>query len=183
MFEKDGIVYENEGEYLSTQESKPVKKKSNPILKTFFILIVIAIVIPMAALMVGIKKMRTYYNTFDSERIAEMEQIFDMSFEGASLDEYLREVAAGDAFYQLWLSDIEDYNTFLENNLDCEYRSGGKGLNVTCDYRTGEKKQCSEMFHFYPHTTVEKYKMSNFTIYFFPQENGGYSAFIYGVIQ
>lgn len=183
MFEKDGIVYESEEEYLSEQDNKPVKKQSNFLLKTIVILLIIAIVIPMGSLTIMAKKMKTSYNSFDSERIAEIEEIFDMSFDGVQLDEYLREVAAGDAFYQLWFSDIEDYNAFLENNLDCEYESGGRGGSEIYDYRTGEIRVYSEKFQFFPHKSEEKYSMSNFTIYFYPDDDEGYYAYIYGVIQ
>lgn len=165
MFEKDGIVYEREEEYLSEKDNPEKKKHSSclTLIIAFLIMSVIFFVVPMILLGSMIKD---EYHIFTKKRIAEMEENFNITVtDDFELVEYVCHSWQGTS-YKLEIEGIDDYRDFMENNV----KGTVEELDVK-DYDAGFKYTFTKQGY-----DTEEYYDYSFKIMFSKEDDGTYSA-------
>lgn len=168
----------------SLPEEAPHKKQSSGTIMLWVFLaalLIFMLLIVMCLLLVG-HMLKQEYQTFTPKKIAEVEQNLFLTLDDACrINHYKREVAAGDVFYQLWLDDIDDYETFMENNIHCKYAF--QDATIVYDHYSydGEERKCIAQYDYYPEFE-DPYKEPDFVITFFEDEAGEYLAKIYASV-
>ncbi len=121
MFEKDGIVYESEEEYLFA-EKEEVKKSRGCVWYLIFILIILALCFfAFWKFMCPVD-----YRIFTEKRTEFVEEKYKMDFSDVNLQRYWEPLLARDVHGMLKFNEIDDYKAFMENNFEGEI--------IKCDY-------------------------------------------------
>lgn len=185
MFEKDGIVYESEEEYLSEKENPDKKKHSSclTLIISFLIMSVIFLVVPMTLLGFMIKD---EYHIFTKKRIAEMEDKFNITVTNDfELVRYERHSWQGTS-YKLEIEGIDDYDDFMENNVNGEitgkiqdgirYEYEENNTYKYYDTRNGEYVICFIYEYTKQGYDTEQYYNNTRYAFFYKEDDGTYSA-------
>lgn len=165
MFEKDGIVYENEEEYISENKNPEKKKHSSclTVIIAFLIVFFIFFILPLISLGFMIKD---EYHIFTKKRIAEMEEKFNITVtDDFDLVRYERHSWQGTS-YKLEIEGIDDYRDFMENNVN-----GTVEELYIRDYDAGFKYTFTKQGY-----DTEEYYDYSFKIMFSKEDDGTYSA-------
>ncbi len=171
MFEKDGITYESEEEYLHRRnelnEKKPLFSKGFVTVITYLLVIT---VLPMIIFFIAMSSTVDNYTHFSKRRIAEMEERFNITVtDDFELTEYKRHSWQGTSL-RLEIEGIEDYSKFLENNVNGvveEYEKSDDNKSASYKYVCTEKDEI----------TGREYEL-DYSIVFMEEADGTYSAVI-----
>lgn len=109
------------------------------------------------------------YYIFTEKRIAEMEQIFQLDFDGVKLEKY----SEGQFTKRIKLYGIEDYEKFMDGVPDCHIKAITRDcVRYNLDNNTESKCDMEKYEAKYDYAIGSEY----YYIYFFEENNGIYSA-------
>lgn len=118
MFEKDGVVYENENEYeLNSEEHLKQRKKKKVRIIIILILLLIFILFCHSCYRALIP---VDYRIFTDKRTEFLEEKYMMDFSDVKLERYWTVSIAQDHDANLNFSEVEDFKAFMENNFNGE---------------------------------------------------------------